>query len=169
VKALLQVNEEVPVFKTIAIGLDGSDGAKQAIPFAVELARRDGAKLVLAHVEEDIAGKGGGPIHFNEDEIQAEIKRQAEGLTAEGVETTVKMTSVFLGGPARAIAKIADEADADLIVVGTRGQSAVVGVVLGSVAQRLLHLAHQPVLVVPEEARPKSDEAVGAGQASATT
>jgi nucleotide-binding universal stress UspA family protein len=152
------------VFRTIAIGLDGSEGAKKAIPFAVELARRDGAKLILAHVEEDIPGKGGGPIRLNEDEVQAEIKRQAEELTADGVETTVRMTNVFLGGPAPAIAKIADEADADLIVVGTRGQSTVVGVVLGSVAQRLLHLAHQPVLVVPEDSRLKSDAAVGAEQ-----
>jgi nucleotide-binding universal stress UspA family protein len=156
------------VFKTIAIGLDGSEGAKKAIPFAVDLARRDGAKLVLVHVEEDIAGKGGGPIRLDEDEIQAEIKRHAEELTEEGLETTVKMTNVFLGGPAPAIAKLADEEDADLIVVGTRGQSTVVGVVLGSVAQRLLHLAHQPVLVVPEDAHSKGDAAVGAEEASAT-
>jgi nucleotide-binding universal stress UspA family protein len=140
------------MFKMIMLGLDGSEGAKRAIPFAVELARRDNAKLVLAHVEEDIAGKDGGPIHFNEDEVQAEIDRQAEKLTAEGVETSVRKSNVFVGGPARAIAQMAGEADADLIVVGTRGHSAIPGVILGSVAQRLLHLAHQPVLVVPEEA-----------------
>jgi nucleotide-binding universal stress UspA family protein len=156
------------VLKTVAVGLDGSNGARQALPFAVELAKRDGAKLVLVHVEEDIAGEGGGPIRLNEDEIQAEIKRLAAELAAEGLETQVSMTNVFLGGPAPAIAKLADEADADLIVVGTRGQSTIVGVVLGSVAQRLLHLAHQPVLVVPENAHPKGDAAVGAEHASAT-
>lgn len=156
------------MFKTIAIGLDGSDGAREALPFAIELAKREGGKVVIVHVEEDIAGKGGGPMRLDEDEIQAEIKRQAEELTADVVETSVSMTNVFLGGPAAAIAKLADEAGADLIVVGTRGQSTVVGVVLGSVAQRLLHLAHQPVLVVPEDASPRGDAAVGAEQASAT-
>jgi nucleotide-binding universal stress UspA family protein len=157
------------VFKTIVIGLDGSDGAKQALPFAVELARRDDAKIVLAHVEEDIAGKGGGPIHFDEGEIQAEIKHQAEDLSRDGIETSVRMANVFVGGPAPAIAKIADESGADLIVVGTRGQSAIVGVVLGSVAQRLLHLAHQPVLVVPEDARPNEGATMEAERGSATT
>jgi nucleotide-binding universal stress UspA family protein len=45
------------VFRTIAIGLDGSDGATQALTFAVELAKREGGRLVIVHVEEDIAGK----------------------------------------------------------------------------------------------------------------
>ena len=155
------------MFKTIVVGLDGSDGAKHVIPFAVELARRDDAKIVIAHIEEDVVGKGGGPIHATENEIQAEIDRQAEELSSQGIETRVEKSTVFLGGPAPVIVKIADQADADLVVVGTRGQSPVVGVILGSVTQRLLHLAHQPVLVVPEDARLKSDGAVGAERASA--
>jgi nucleotide-binding universal stress UspA family protein len=65
------------MFKTIVLALDGSDGSRQAIPFALELAKHDNAKLVIAHVEEDIIGKGGGPIKATEDEIQAEIRRQA--------------------------------------------------------------------------------------------
>ena len=59
------------------------------------------------------------------------------------------MYNVMLGGPAHAIEEIADRADADLIVVGTRGHSSVAGLLLGSVTHRLLHIAHRPVLVVP--------------------
>ena len=55
----------------------------------------------------------------------------------------------MLGGPGRAIADIADGAGADLIVVGTRGHSSIPGVILGSVAHRLLHIAGRPVLAVP--------------------
>jgi nucleotide-binding universal stress UspA family protein len=113
------------------------------------LANRDNAKLVIAHVEEDIIGKGGGPIHATEDEIQAEIHRQAEELSAQGIETSVEMRDVMLGGPAHAIEEIADEADADLIVVGTRGHSPIAGLLLGNVTQRLLHIARRPVLAVP--------------------
>jgi len=166
--ALQHRNKEVEVFKTIVVGLDGSDGAKHALPFAIELARRDHAEIVIAHIEEDILGKGGGPIAANEDEIQAEIDRQARQLSSEGIEARVEKTSVFLGGPAPAIMKFADEADADLIVVGSRGHSALAGVLLGSVAQRLLHLAHQPVLVVPENARLSGDGALTAERASST-
>jgi nucleotide-binding universal stress UspA family protein len=147
------------MFKTIVLGLDGSDGAKRAFPFAVELAQRDDARLVIAHVEQEVVGKGGGPIPATEDEIQAEIEREANALTDQGVETSVEKSSILLGGPAAAIAKIAAKVDADLIVVGTRGHSAAVGVVLGSVGQRLPHLANQPVLVVPEEAHVKGERA----------
>ena len=59
----------------------------------------------------------------------------------------------MLGGPAHPIEEIAEEAKADLIVVGTRGHSAIAGLLLGSVTQRLLHIARRPVLVVPS---PKS-------------
>jgi nucleotide-binding universal stress UspA family protein len=137
------------VFKTIVLALDGSEGSRQAIPLAVELAQRDNARLVIAHVEQDVAGKGGGPIPATEDEIQAEIRKQAEELSAQGIDTAVEMRNLMLGGPARAIEEIAGEADADLIVAGTRGLSPVPGLLLGSVTQRLLHLARRPVLVAP--------------------
>jgi nucleotide-binding universal stress UspA family protein len=116
---------------------------------AVELAKRDKAKLVIAHVEQDVAGKGGGPIPATEDEIQAEIRTLAEEISAGGLETTVEMHNIMLGGPAHLIASIAEASDANLIVVGTRGHSSVAGVVLGSVTQRLLHVAPCPVLAVP--------------------
>lgn len=140
------------MFKTIVLALDGSEASRQVIAMAAELARRDDAKVVVAHVEEDVIGKGGGPIHATEDEIQAEIRRQAEELSAQGIATTVEMRSVILGGPAHAIDEIADSVDADLIVAGTRGQSPVSGLVLGSVTQRLLHISRRPVLVVPPAA-----------------
>lgn len=139
------------MFKTIVLGLDGSEGSKRAIPVAVEIAKAGNGKIVIAHVEEDVIGKGGGPIHATEDEIQAEVKKQGEELSAQDIDTEVKMKSVMLGGPAHAIAEIADDANADLIVVGTRGQSPVTGLLLGGVTQRLLHIAHQPVLAVPPE------------------
>ena len=137
------------MFKTIVLALDGSEDAQRAVPMATELARQDGARLVVAHVEQDVAGKGGGPIPATEDEIQAEIRKQAQQLSSDGIETSVEMRNVMLGGPARPIAEIAKEANADLIVVGTRGHSAAAGVLLGSVTQRLLHTAPCPVLVVP--------------------
>jgi nucleotide-binding universal stress UspA family protein len=141
------------VFKTIVLALDGSEGAQQAIPVAAELGRREGAKVVIAHVEQDVAGKGGPPIPITEDAIQAEIRKQAERLAAEGIETSVEMRNVFLGGPAHAIAEIAQGANADLIVAGTRGHSPVAGLLLGSVTQRLLHIAPCPVLVIPSGQR----------------
>ncbi len=137
------------MFKTIVLALDGSEGSRRGIPVAADLARREEGRIVIAHVEQDVAGKGGAPIPITEDEIQAEIRKQAEQLSADGIETSVEMRNVMLGGPAHAIAEIAEGANADLIVAGTRGHSPVAGLLLGSVTQRLLHIAPCPVLVVP--------------------
>ena len=137
------------MFGTIVLGLDGSEDSRRALQVAAELARREGARIVVAHVEQDVAGKGGGPIPATEDEIQVEIRKQTEQLSSDGIDTTLEMRNVMLGGPAGPIADIAREANADLIVVGTRGHSAAAGVLLGSVTQRLLHRAPCPVLVVP--------------------
>ena len=137
------------VFKTIVLALDGSETSKRAVPVAVELAKRDEAKLVLAHIDERVVAKGGGDVHIDEPEIQAEVRKLAEELGGEGLETGVEMADVMAGGAGRVIAEIAERVSADLIVTGTRGHSPVGGVLLGSVTQRLLHLAKQPVLVVP--------------------
>ena len=53
------------------------------------------------------------------------------------------------GGPAPLIADAAAREGADVIVTGTRGHTALAGVIVGSVAQRLLHVAPCPVLVIP--------------------
>ena len=104
---------------------------------------------MIAHVQQDVVGKSGGPIVPNEDEIQADIRKQAEELSADGIETSVEMREVMLEGPAHAIVEIAEGANADLIVAGTRGHSTLAGLLLGSVTQRLLHIARCPVLVAP--------------------
>lgn len=138
------------MFKTIVLALDGSDGSRKAIPFATELAQNDKAAILIAHVEERNLGKGGGPLHVDEEEIKAEIRKQADELSAQGIDTSIQMVDVMLGGPAHAIEEIANKAGADLIVLGTRGHSPVAGLLLGSVTQRLLHIARRPVLAVPE-------------------
>jgi nucleotide-binding universal stress UspA family protein len=146
-------DEEESMFKTIVLALDGSEASQKATPVAAELARENGARIVIAHIEEDVVGKGGGPVAATEDEIQAEIRKRAEELSADGIDTSVEMRNVTLGGPAHPIAEIADNAGADLIVVGTHGHTAVGGMLLGSVTQRLLHIAHCPVLAVPSRDR----------------
>jgi nucleotide-binding universal stress UspA family protein len=136
------------MFKTIVLALDGSEGSRRAIPIATELAKRDKARVVLVHVAERVPQPGltSAP---GEEEMLAELEKQAQELSAERIDTEVKGRSIGFGGPAVPIAEIAKQEDADLIVVGTRGHGAVAGVLVGSVTQRLLHIAHRPVLAVP--------------------
>src|SRR5919198_2052452 len=123
------------MFQTIVLALDGSEGSRRATPLAVELARRDNARLVIAHVAEKVAGKGGGDRYVDEDEIKQGIRKQGDELKEQGIDASVEMANVVIGGPAHAIAEIANRAGADLIVVGTRGHSAVTGLLLGGVTQ----------------------------------
>lgn len=134
----------------IVVGVDGSEGSDRALSEATSVAKRDGAAIVLCHVVERIAAKGDmAPLHADEPAVKQGIEKQAADLRDAGIEADVRFESVVLGGPARSIADLAAETGADLIVVGTRGHSALAGVVLGSVTQRLLHLASCPVLCVP--------------------
>ena len=139
------------MFKAIVLALDGSDTAKRGIPIALELAKEGKGKIVIAHVEERMATKGRAPLEADEDEIQAELRAMIKDFAAEGIEASLEMGDVMAGGAgtAHAIADIAERSKADLIVTGTRGHSPVAGLLVGSVTQRLLHIAKQPILVVP--------------------
>ena len=80
-----------------------------------------------------------------------------------GSKLPVQVETIRIGGPAHGIDDIANRADADLIVVGTRGHTALSNLMLGSVAQRLLAIAKRPVFVVPEH----STTPVGSDDAAA--
>jgi nucleotide-binding universal stress UspA family protein len=133
------------MFERVLIALDGSERSEAAIPAAKALAEQSGGSIVVAHVDERTVAKGDlPPVHPDEVELLEKVKAQAESIGA-----TIESDSVVLGGPALKIAEIAERVGADVIVVGSRGESALKGVVLGSVAHRLLHVAPCPVLVVP--------------------
>jgi nucleotide-binding universal stress UspA family protein len=144
------------MFKNIVLGLDGSEHSDRAIPIARDLAREGGGRIVVVHVREIVAARGGAhPVRVDENEIQAKIESQVKELAAGGIETSIKLFSVVSGGPAHEIAEVAHDENADLIVVGTRGHAGISGVLFGSVTQRLLHLAHCPVLAVPPASQAK--------------
>jgi nucleotide-binding universal stress UspA family protein len=70
-------------------------------------------------------------------------------LSSNGTPARLETTRSQAGNAAHAIADIAQQQGTDLIVVGTRGRTALAGLLLGGVTQRLLHIAPCPVLAVP--------------------
>ena len=137
------------MFKTIVVAVDGSETSGRAESMAVDMAKEGGAKLVLVNVAEHNIGKGGGDLRADEDDVRAAVRKRAEELSGEGVDAGAEFKDSSLGGPAHAIADVAKEHGADVIVLGTRGHAPVSGLLLGSVAQRLLHITPCPVLCVP--------------------
>lgn len=138
------------MFKAIIWATDGSKSAEQALPYAKALAKTEGARLIVVHVDELSLGKGGGySVYVNESEIQGDIQKQVEELKREGLEVSLQTSTAVMGGAAHVIADIAKQEQADLIVAGTRGHGPVAGLLLGSVTHRLLQIAKCAVLVVP--------------------
>jgi nucleotide-binding universal stress UspA family protein len=137
------------MYKTIVLGLDGSDSSDHALEHATMLAREQGSHVRVVHVIELLAGRGGGVLHLNEDEIKDKVTQQTKDLVDAGIDAELELHSAMAGGPAHVIAEVAERRNADLVITGTRGHTAATGILLGSVAHRLLHLAHCPLLVIP--------------------
>ena len=140
------------MFSTIVWATDGSAHADRALEYAVQIARQDGATIHVAHVVEKLTGVrvAGQNAKLDEETLDGKIAQQVRALNAEhGVSATLHMTAGRSGDVAGRIAEIGAECGADLIVVGTRGHSSVVGAMIGSVTQRLLHVADCAVLAVP--------------------
>jgi nucleotide-binding universal stress UspA family protein len=159
------------MFKRILWATDGSAAADQALGYVKELASASGAGVVVFHSALTIVGAGahGAPlVTIDEDETKAKLQRQVEELGAAGIDATLELVGGdTFHGAAHDIVGAADAQGADVIVAGTRGHTALGGLLLGSVTQRLLHLAHCPVLVVPTKAPLRAAPADRAEQAVA--
>lgn len=140
------------MFKTVIWATDGSDNADRALPYAKELAAEHGGSLVIAHIVQRFAsGARGVTWQADEEEVVNRIKALAEDLSRAGFNCSLRVVNDIGLQPAHELAAIAADVDADLIVMGTRGYPAIGGLLLGSVTQRLLHIAPCPVLTVPPE------------------
>jgi nucleotide-binding universal stress UspA family protein len=142
------------MYRTIVWATDGSGHAEDALPFARELAKLTGAKLVVVHAGEIFASgrAAGDTVIADEPDLAARVREQAAQLEADGFDIETRI-EVGRDGPAKLIVKAADEVGADLIVVGTRGHGPLAGALIGSVAQHLLHDSHCPVFAVPPGVR----------------
>lgn len=140
------------MFKKMLWATDGSAAADRALPVARRLAADADAELLVFHCKElAVPGKYSGlyPVHVNEDELVQKIRAQVEELTSAGVRASLETTPVSAGRAAHVIADAARAHEAEVIVVGTRGHTPLAELLLGSVTQRLLHIAPCPVLAVP--------------------
>jgi nucleotide-binding universal stress UspA family protein len=112
---------------------------------------RDDCRSLRGHTVTAKFAEAAARVHANEDELRAKIERQAAELVRDGISATVEIAKTPAGRVARAIADSAADTGTDVIVVGTRGHGPLEGMLLGSVTQRLLHIAPCPVLVVPAD------------------
>lgn len=140
---------------TLVAGVDGSPGSQRAAEHAAAIARHWSSRLLLVTVvrtPEGWWGIGGAPpspealstaLAEGQQRILNDIEEHLDldGINYETVEE--------LGDPVSRLIAVCEINRADLLVIGRRGAGIVERVILGSVADRLCHLAPCPVLVVP--------------------
>jgi nucleotide-binding universal stress UspA family protein len=140
------------MFKKIIWATDGSEHADRALELAKSLASENGSELLAVHSIEHLVGPGsrGAPTESpDEEDRETKLAKQVAELKEQGINATLKVVEGGATGAAHTLARVAEEEGADLIIAGTRGHTPLSGLLLGSVTQRLLHLAKCPVLVVP--------------------
>lgn len=138
--------------RTIVAGYDGSAAARAAVAAAIDLTGPEG-QLIIVHAYEVPPGYMGEPYY--QDMLDRETSRSENVLrdlemSIEGLAGVVHQIELIAGDPARAILNVAEVQHAHEIVLGSRGRGRVTSWLLGSVAQRVIHGAHCPVLVMPQ-------------------
>lgn len=141
------------MYKKILVPLDGSPLAEAALPHAEALAKSEGAELILLRVAVTPArylfahnpAEGNNIIHMIEREAEDYMKEEVAKLRSEGV----KVTGITRDGtPPEEILEVAEETHADVIAMSTHGRTGVNRWLMGSVADRVVHYSHIPVMLI---------------------
>jgi nucleotide-binding universal stress UspA family protein len=141
------------LFKKILVPVDFSDNSKTALEMATNLAKAFGSEIALMHC---YAINPGGvssygvsvpPSYFDgiREAASRKLDEWVEEASAEGIPIRPILSS---NCPSEEISLMAEERNADLIVMGTRGNTGLKHLMLGSVAERTLRSAPCPVLTV---------------------
>ena len=119
----------------IVVGYDGSPCGKAALLVAADIAGHYGVGLCVAFCDEAPAMRAGGA---------GDQRRQIAAIGEEAIERLI-----IEARPADGLLELADERDAPVIVVGSKGHGLFKSAILGSTPHKLLAWSQRPVLVVP--------------------
>ena len=144
------------MFGSIVVGTDGSETAGEAVRQSIELAKAVGAKLNLVSAFQPVGNQrlreerqqvpddAQWMVNQRED-VEATLRTAAERIEEAGVQAE---TYARQGDPADAILDVAEEQNADLIVVGNKGMTGAKRFLLGSVPNKVSHHAPCSVLII---------------------
>lgn len=144
------------MFERIVVGTDGSDTASEAVRHATELAKATGGSLDVVsafepvpaeRLREEAAEVPGDVAHGigPREDVNVTLEAAAGPARAEGISVN---THPREGDPADAILDVAEEVNADLIVVGNKGMTGAKRFLLGSVPNKISHHAPCGVYIV---------------------
>lgn len=137
-------------YNTLILATDLSDEAEQIAIKAAAIAKDNNAQMHIIHVIEPLSFAYGGDIPMDFSGIQEEIQKQAETQMAElaaRYDVATANQHIMIGRAENEIHSLAEEKQADLIVLGSHGRRGL-ALLLGSTANAVLHGAKCDVLAV---------------------
>ena len=138
------------MFDKVLVAVDHSEVSDRALDAARDLAQLSEGEVWVLHMRErEVAVKTGVSLSDESmDEAGAAVAAAVDKLTAAGVKAHGDVGTTLFGYAARNIVNDAKEHDVDVIVMGSRGRGDLAGLILGSTAHKVIHLADRPVLIV---------------------
>jgi nucleotide-binding universal stress UspA family protein len=137
------------MYEKVLVAVDHSEVSERVLAAARDLALLSKGEVWVVHLRErEVIAQLGRVPSESESEAEAAVTSAVESLNAAGVRAHGEVRDTLFGHAAREIIEDARERGADVIVMGSRGRGDLAGLVLGSTAHKVIHLADRPVLVV---------------------
>ena len=142
------------MYKRILIATDGSDKSRKAAEEGMELAKALGAQVIALNViNEVVIASAVRQLGSDRKEVEERLKvageKAVDNIKAMGTKMGVNVDAIVtIGAPANTVIDMAGAEQADLIIMGSHGESGATKLLIGSVVQKVLYWATIPVLVV---------------------
>ncbi len=132
------------MMQNIMVAVDGSDNNKIAVDYAVDLAKKYGAKLTAVTVFDSSKNEG---MNYQKEYVQETNEKNLAYAIAKANEEGYPCSTIqTFGNPAQSLLEISK--DFDVIICGNLGRTGFARLMLGSVSEKLVRFAHCPVYVV---------------------
>jgi len=136
------------MYDRLLVAVDQSEVSPRVIAAAKELASLSQGQVWVLHLREREFGRLGLTPIESDEQARGPVSAGVEALTQAGIDAHGEVRETVFGHAAREIVKDAQEHDADIIIMGSRGRSELTGAILGSTAHKVIHLTDRPVMVV---------------------
>jgi nucleotide-binding universal stress UspA family protein len=137
------------MYKSLLVAVDHSEVTERVLGAARDLASLSNGEVWVLHLRErEVMPRAGLVASETADDALAAVDAAVSELTKAGITAHGEVRNTIFGHAAREIVDDAKEHNAGVIVMGSRGRGDLAGLVLGSTAHKVIHLADRPVLVV---------------------
>jgi len=137
------------MYERLLVAVDHSEDSERVLAAARKLASLSNGEVWVLHLRErEVIPQLGDVPSESDTEARSAVDAAVGELTKAGITAHGEIRNTLFGHAAREIIEDAKEHDAGVIVMGSRGRSDLTGLVLGSTAHKVIHLADRPVLVI---------------------